>query len=181
MNFMVGSEKNLHGAWVAVQVKPNHERSVQLQLAARSYEVFLPTLKESPRLGSPDVERCTALFRGYLFCRYVSGNPYRIVTSCGVIRIVGPPNSPVPVPEMEIEAIKRVVASGAKFNSSPFVQEGDPVVLVSGPLRGIEGVVVHIDNRFRVHVAITILHRSLAVEVSPQDCEPLRSSMRKTM
>ena len=49
----------------------------------------------------------------------------------------------------------------------PFLQQGQRVCIEAGPLRGTEGVVLRVAGSQRLIVSITMLHRSVAVEIDP--------------
>lgn len=156
----------LEGAWVAIQVRVNREWTVAEELARHGYEHFLPTYDARPatrrrRPASP-------LFPGYLFCRYTLLNPFRIVQVTDVRRIVGMGHIPLPVPEDEVESIRRVLSLGAYSEPWRFLEIGQRVKISHGPLRGIEGILISVRNSLRVVVAVTLLRRAVAVEVEAE-------------
>jgi transcription antitermination factor NusG len=111
------------------------------------------------------VER--ALFAGYVFCRVVSDRVAKIVTTPGVIRIVGDGSGPLPVACDEIAALQRVVAASVTVEPWEFLQAGQRVRVIDGPLRDSEGIVLRTMNRHRLIVSVSLLQRSVAVEVNP--------------
>jgi transcription antitermination factor NusG len=134
-------------------------------MVARGYEVFLPSYHDHRRWSDrvKRVER--ALFPGYVFCREYEQSLPKLVTSPGVIRIVGDQRQPVAVPENEIRAIQRIVNTRLKAEPYQFLKRGDHVVVDHGPLRGTEGIVVVIKNRHRLVVSIALLQRAVSVEI----------------
>jgi transcription antitermination factor NusG len=82
-------------------------------------------------------------------------------------------NVPAVVSEEEIEAICKIVNS--KFCTEPceFLPTGQRVRINSGPLRGVEGVLVSGTDFSKVVVSINALQRSMAVEVFNSDLIPL--------
>ena len=100
--------ESLEGAWVAVQVRANRERTVASDLERHGYAPFLPTYRFRQSPHASGLRR--ALFPGYLFCAYTLANPYRILQSPGVVRIVGIGREPMAVPTSEVEAIMRITA-----------------------------------------------------------------------
>jgi len=152
-------------AWFAVHVKRRSERSVAVILENKGYVQFLPT-----RPGRSDRSAHGAdqpLFPGYVFCRFDSSVRGPIVTTPGVIRIVGFGDGPAAIPNTEIEAIQMIGKSGLPVEPHPYVQNGDRVRISDGPLRGLEGKVIAVEQKNLFVVSVTLLQRSVAVEVSP--------------
>lgn len=169
----------LDGAWVAVQVRPRSERVVGAQLENGGYEYFLPLYETEQRgRGTPSA---APLFPGYVFCRYMVANPHQIVRLSAVVRLVGTSRGPVPVPDEEIDAIRRV--SGLQLRMEPWrgYAPGQRVRVVTGPLAGIEGLLVGVRNRWKLLLTVTLLQQGVAVEVRACDVEaaaPRRSDLR---
>ena len=88
-----------------------------------------------------------------------------IVTTRGFISVVGTGNTAIPVPDEEIDAIKIAIRSGFPTQPLPFVGVGTRVFIERGPLAGVEGIALKVDNKFKLVVSITLLQRSLAVEI----------------
>ncbi len=151
--------------WYAVQTRPRNEPFVSAMLCSKGYEVFLPQSRSSgvARAGSASVDQ--ALFPGYLFCWVPQEAPGRIVTTPGVIRILGVGGRPTPLPVEEIENIRRAVDSGIQVNPWPRLEEGDEVEVLNGPLAGCSGILVRWRSINRIIISVAMLHRSIAVDV----------------
>lgn len=151
--------------WFALQVRTRHERCVADYLAGKGYEWFLPLYKCRKRWSDRVKEVETPLFPGYLFCRLDPQERLPILKTPGVIQIVGSNRSLVPVDESEIVAIQRIVASGLPNRPWPFLHTGDTVQIQCGPLRGLQGVLVSFKGNCRLVLSLTLLQRSVAVEI----------------
>jgi transcription antitermination factor NusG len=90
-----------------------------------------------------------------------------VLTSAGVVGIVGIGRTPEPIEEAEIDAIRLVLRSGLPVLPWPFVHPGDKVQVECGPLRGLQGVVESIKDQCRLVVSVTLLQRSISVELDP--------------
>jgi transcriptional antiterminator NusG len=151
--------------WLVVQTKTRAERSVALILEYKGYGVFLPTY----RAGSyavPDTSPERVLFAGYLFCHLNPSATGLIVATPGVVRIVGG------IEPEEIERLKTVVHSGVKIQPWPKLENGDPVEVIRGPLRGCRGIYVSSNDRTHFLIEVTILQRSVSVELDPESIQP---------
>jgi transcription antitermination factor NusG len=160
-------------SWYALQVRYQHEHFVATVLKGKGYHHFLPTWRRRRRWCDRIVETDSPLFPGYVFCHFdAHDRRVPIVTTPGVVRIVGAPNGPLPVDDAEIAAIQRVVASGAAAGPWPFVKVGERIRIQRGALAGIEGILVEVKNRRRLIVSVTLLQRSIHVDIDSAEVRP---------
>jgi len=160
---------SLDGAWVAVQVRANHEDIVAEQLVLRGYESFAPSSRLPSVVGEHRRPQKTPLFPGYLFCRYRPSHEHKIVEASSVIRIVGICGIPVAIPDEEISAIRTIVKSSIETEPWPTLGLGQRVRVCRGPLAGTLGTLVEAKNRTRLIIGVALLHKYIAVEVAVTD------------
>ncbi len=79
--------------------------------------------------------------------------------------IVGAGSVPIKIDEREIAAIRVVVRSGLATQKWPFVALGSTVYVSGGPLNGLTGILTNADKVDRLVISVTMLQRSLAVEI----------------
>jgi transcription antitermination factor NusG len=171
------SELNLPTAelpWFALQVRSRRESLVADYLGGKGYELFLP-LHADRRHWADRVKDVEApLFPGYLFCQFDPQNRLPILKTPWVIRVVGFNHTPAPVEVTEINAIRTLVASGLPSQQCSYLGIGDTVRIDSGPLRGLKGVLSNFKGNRRLVVSITLLQRSVAVEIDSALVTPER-------
>ncbi len=153
------------GAWYALRVKPNWEKRVAQQLRGKGYEGFLPAYRVRRRWSDRWKELDVPLFPGYVFCRLSPQHQTPVLQTAGVILVVGFGGKPAPVRDEEIAALQRIVASGLEAGPWPYLQVGRKVRIEDGPLAGVEGILLEIRPRNKLVVSVTLLQRSVAVEV----------------
>ena len=154
-----------HFPWFALQVRTRQEASVAQQLNGQGYEQFLPLYKVRKRWSDRIKEVNAPLFPGYLFCRFNPQDRLPILKTPGVIQIVGFNNGPAAVDEAEIHSIQTLVAAGVPHQPWPFLAAGDRVRIESGPLLGLEGILIDVKRSHRLVLSVTLLQRSVAVEI----------------
>ena len=162
--------------WFAVRVRSNCERTVATLLEQKGYQRFLPTCQVRTRWSDRIKTSDRILFPGYVFCSF---NPcYRlpILSTPGVLHLVGVGKEPVPVPEVEMSALWTSLQSGAAVGPWPYLQSGDRVIVERGALAGVEGIVTHFKGGCRLVVSIAMLQRSIAAEIERDWVRPLRRS-----
>jgi transcription termination/antitermination protein NusG len=159
--------------WFALRVRPNYEKPVAAALRGKGFQEFLPLI-ESRRQWSDRVKVMNLpLFPGYLFCRLNLDERMPLLTTPGFLYLVGVGRNPEPVDESEIEAIQSVLRSGLPVTPWPSLMVGQKVRLKHGPLRGLEGVLTKIANQHRMYVAVSLLKRSISIEVAPEWIDPI--------
>jgi len=164
--------------WLALRVKSRSEKVVSTIARNKGFEEFLPVYecrqRWSDRLKSVEFP----LFPGYVFCRLDPRHRLPLLTIPGVLQFVGIGKTPVPIDDEEIIAIQSAVKSGLSSEPWPFLEAGQRVRLEDGPLAGLEGFLVEVRKQYRVVVSVTLLKRSVAVEIDREWVAPLDPSGR---
>ena len=88
------------------------------------------------------------------------------MTTPGVFSIVGNGSEPESISVPEIDALKRIIELRCMPVPWPYVLSGQKVCLESGPLQGVQGVVVDGSGGKWLVVSVELLQRSVAVKVS---------------
>jgi len=88
---------------------------------------------------------------------------------------VGAGNTLISIPDVEIEAIRRVVNSGLYSEPWKFLQVGQAVIVNRGALSGVQGTLVSVGRGMRLLVSIALLGRAVAVEVDADTVSPISS------
>jgi transcription termination/antitermination protein NusG len=164
----------VHGApWYALRVRPNYEKPVAAALRGKGFQEFLPLIRSKRQWSDRVKIMDLPLFPGYLFCRLNLEERLPLLTTPGFLYLVGVGKNPEPVNETEIAGIQAVLRSGLTVTPWPNLVVGQKVRLRHGPLRGLDGVLTRIANRHRIYVSVTLLKRSISVEVDPEWVQPV--------
>ena len=150
--------------WFAIQVKPGLEFNIASMLKSKGYEEFVPTYR-SEKNGRGSSER--PFFSGYVFCRFDPTVRAPIVTTPGVIRVVGYGRTPASLSDSEMQAVRTVASSNLPAKPHAYIASGQRVRIREGPLRGVEGDIAQTGDRQCLVVSVSLLQRSIAVEVEP--------------
>lgn len=150
--------------WYALHTRYQHEKVVAQILAHKQFDVFLPQYTAIHHWKDRDRRLSLPLFPCYLFIRGRLERRLDILTTPGVVGWVGV-GGPSVIPADEMEAVRRVVERIDKVEPHPYLACGDRVRVRTGPLAGMEGVLVRKKNLYRLVLSVEILQRSAAVEV----------------
>lgn len=161
---MTACNPAIHFPWYALKVRTRSEVFVGKCLFHKSYETFVPTYPEAKEYSDRIKKVESALFPGYIFCRLDPERRLPILTTPGVEYIVGPDREPQEIPEAEIDGIMRAVKDG-NAKPWPYLKAGDRVRVKLGAFAGVEGLLVSEKGTDRLVLSVTMLRRSVAVEM----------------
>jgi transcription antitermination factor NusG len=157
--------RNQQWPWFAILARTGREKSATLLLENSGYECYLPVSKYTRKWSDRMKQIEVPLFPGYFFCRMNPHNRLPVLMTPNVMQIVGVGKTPIPVEEEEIAAIQCAGKSGLPTMPWPHMQIGHVARIEEGPLRGITGIVVKIKSGMKLVLSVSLLQRSVAVEV----------------
>ena len=113
------------------------------------------------------------LFPGYLFVHIPLRERLRVLEVPGVARLVGFSGMPTALNENDVECLRRGLVQGASAQPHPYLSAGRRVRVIAGPLQGAEGTLVKRKGNLRVILSMDLIKRSVIVDVSEADLEPV--------
>lgn len=159
--------------WYAVYTRHQHEKSVAASFSRNGIEVFLPLYDVVRRWKDRTMHLSLPLFSCYVFLRGGIERRANVLSTPGVHSIVKIGNQLATIPDAELDAIRRAVEGHLPVEPHPFLRIGDRVRVKSGPLIGIEGILMRKKHSFRLILSAHVLEKSIAVEVDAFSIEPL--------
>jgi transcription antitermination factor NusG len=151
--------------WFALQTKPKSERKVERLLLQKGYECFTPTYRRKRKWSDRMVEIDFPLFPGYVFCRFNTSVLGKAISTQGVVKIVGFGGNPTEVAVEEINALQLLAQSDFLREPWKYLPEGTPVVVETGPLAGVQGIICAGENKRQLVISVTLLQRSVAIQL----------------
>ena len=151
--------------WFALSVKSRHEKIVTQLLTNKGFETFLPLYTRRHQYARRAREFELPLFPGYLFCQFDAGACLPILTTPGVLRVVGSGRAPIPVDTGEIVALQKAIAAKVTMTPHPYWRLGQRVRITSGALAGVEGSVVSGKQPMKLVLSVSLLQRSVLLEI----------------
>src|SRR3954452_10840241 len=159
--------------WFAIWTKSKQENRVTAILSNKNFDVFYPVYRVHRRWSDRTVQTELPLFPGYVFCRLDVLKRLPVLTTPGVVGILGSSTEPVPVADHEIEAVQAILRSGQRPEPCPFIREGQRIRVIDGSLEGQQGILLKKKNECRLIVSVTMLQRSVSVEIDHHSIEAL--------
>jgi len=163
-------------SWFALQVRSRWEAATADLLRGKGLETLLPTYVTKRKWSDRVKVVESPLFPGYVFCRFDIHNRLPVLITPGVISVVGSGKTPVPVDDAEILSIQAAIGSGVHLEPWPYVEIGERVRIKQDVLDGMEGILTSFKGSHRVIISVTLLRRSVALEIDRARIMPLEPS-----
>lgn len=157
------------GRWWVLHTRSRHEKAVASVLEGRRIRHYLPLVRTERSYGRRRVDVDLPLFPSYLF---LCGG----ADACDVAWKSNKVAQILDVEDQEqirreLHQIYRVVESGQPVDLYPSLREGRRCRIKSGPLRGVDGVVLQRRKRWRMYIAATLLGQSAMIEIDAANLE----------
>jgi transcription antitermination factor NusG len=165
--------------WYALQTKPKNERKVEQLLRQKGYECLTPTYRLKRKWSDRTVEIDFPLFPGYVFCRFIPSALGKAILTQGVIKIVGFGGKPAEVAIEEVEALNLLAQSNLLREPWKYLPDGTLVLIETGPLTGVQGIICADGNKQQLIISITLLQRSVAIKLDEGTVISVITDMRK--
>jgi transcription antitermination factor NusG len=100
-----------------------------------------------------------------VFCSFDVHNRLPVLITPGVISVVGRGKTPVPIDDAEILSLQAAIGSGLHIEPWPYIEIGERVRIKDDGLDGMEGILTSFKGNQRVVISVTLLRRSVALEI----------------
>ncbi len=157
--------------WHALFTRHQHEKFVASSLSSKGHEVYLPLYRSVHRWKDRVKELWLPLLSCYVFIQGGMDRRLQIVSTPGILQIVGWAGRPAIVPIEQLDAIRRMIESSLGVEPHPFLNCGDRVRVIKGPLVGLEGILARMKGSVRLVVSMEMLGRSASVEIDRWDVQ----------
>jgi transcription antitermination factor NusG len=158
-------------AWYVLKTRVGGELAAAANLRYREFAPYCPMQKERRRYTDRIKIVESAVFPGYVFCRFNVQQKLPVISCPGVEYIVGFADGPTPVPEEELDNVRRMIDSGASAVKS--LSPGERVRVTHGPLEGVEGILVRDSAGDRLVVSINLLNRGASLHINQDQVCPV--------
>jgi transcription antitermination factor NusG len=173
---MATTENHLcDSSWYALYTRHQHEKMVDQVLTNKGFDTFLPLYATTHNWKDRTKSLTLPLFPCYVFLKGGIERRLQILTTPGIYGLVSSAGQPAAIPDIEIDAIRRVVESGARVEAHPYLKCGNWVRVKSGPLAGVEGILVRKKNISRLVLSVEILGTAAAIEVEAFQVEEVNA------
>jgi transcription antitermination factor NusG len=166
--------------WYACMTRSRAEKRVERMLADAGVEAFLPLLETERKWKDRSKKVPLPIFPGYVFARFNLGDVHGVLKIPGVATILRPNGYATPVREEEIESVRHMIRGVERTGVVPtdvdYMEVGEEVVVVAGPFKGMQGVLLEDRGQARVVVAIAALRQAKSVVVAREAVRRLKKA-----
>jgi transcription antitermination factor NusG len=153
--------------WYAFRVRSRHEKLVSASLRGKGYEEFLPLSRSKRRWADRSKTIEMPLFPGYIFCDTERSEIGKIRCTPGIVDVIRAGSTPLPASRCEIEGLRKAMEAELPLENWPYIDPSTTghVRITSGPLTGLDGVLVEVRGKERLILSVDLLRRSVLVEL----------------
>jgi len=160
--------------WHIFYLRPRAENRVYRTLTNLNYEVFWPVI-QSIRIWKNRQRKKIKLplFPNYLFVYTYAHELYWIKCLPQVVSYVSCGGKPSTLSDKEVEGIRRMLGLGREIIVETKFSKGERVRIVSGPLKGYEGVLVKQHSKTRFGIQFKAINHTIFIDIDQLDLEKL--------
>jgi len=151
--------------WYALYTRHQHEKAVTQVLTRKGFEILLPLYESVRRWKDRTKVLSLPLFTCYVFLKGGLERRWEVLNTPGIYELLSSGGQPIAIPTAEIDAIQQVMKSGLRLEPHRLLKIGERVRIKSGPLAGLQGLLVRQKNVYRLVISVEMLGRAAAVEV----------------
>ncbi|MCK4662494.1 MAG: UpxY family transcription antiterminator [Bacteroidales bacterium] len=152
--------------WFAIYTKPRAEKKTYSKLTNKGIETYLPLQKTLKQWSDRKKWVEEPLFRSYIFVKVVEKEYLEVLKTNGVVYFVSFERKKVPVPDSQIQAIKRLLSNEIEFEVTTEKYDiNDSVEIIYGSLKGIQGTLIEYRGKRKVLIKVDSISQGLLIDI----------------
>lgn len=162
-------QRNWYALFVVTGDEDNVKERLLYKLNQSDLKVVVPKRRLRERKGGIWDTKIRTLFPGYILLNgEIQIKEYELLKNVpGVIKLLGDKNMPVEISWYEMDIIKRLICDNEVIECSSIKLENQKIIVVDGPLLGLDGHIETIDKRKgRAKVRLNLMGEPRMVELS---------------
>ena len=160
-------------SWYAVHTMARHEKRIAAQFEEKSVFTFLPLLHQVHTWSDRRKVVEIPMFSCYAFVHMVQTVEERlkVLRTPGVLGFVGSERQGTPIPDEQIESLRKAISEKLPCLPHPFISVGKRVRICGGSLNGVEGILMRQGADQSLIISVELLQRSVSIRVEGYDIE----------
>lgn len=155
--------EEMAGTWWVAHTKSRNEKSLAWDLLKRGTSYFLPMIEKVRVLRGRKVKSIMVLFSGYLFFCGSEDERYRAMTTNRIASTIEVTDQDRLIKELSY--IQTAMSGPKQLDPFAYLQAGRRCVVMAGPLKGIEGLLVRRKNIDRLVLRVQVLGQAVSTEI----------------
>jgi transcriptional antiterminator RfaH len=165
------SIQDFEGQWWVVHTRSRNEKALAQDLISKDISYFLPMSWKVSRKSRRTIRSFLPLFSGYLFFCGKEDERVELLKTNRVANLIEVDNQQKLLDELV--QVNQALQSGAPLTPHNYIKKGQRCRVISGPLMGMEGIVVRSNNAVRLVLQIDMLGQAASVEIDVDMIEVL--------
>ncbi|WP_460184366.1 transcription termination/antitermination protein NusG [Thermopirellula anaerolimosa] len=160
------------GPWWVIYTLARREKVFFRRLREMGVRHYCPLVPHRVKLGDGRIRTSwNPLFAGYVFLQGDDADRQKALTTNCVSRCLVVRDCEQLV--RDLRRIRQAIESGLPVTPQDKLEPGEPVRIRSGPLAGLEGVIVNRRGKHHLIVMVSFIQKGASVELDVVDVEPL--------
>ena len=159
------------GEWFVLHTRSRQEKSLAADLTAMGVGCFLPMMRQVRYYGKRKMKVRLPIFPGYLFLRGTRDEAFEADRTRRVAQIITVADQAQI--DAELHNLHLALDREAPLDPHPYLREGLPVEVRSGPFRGLRGVIERRTRADRLLLQIDMLGRGMSLEIDVDLLDPI--------
>ena len=152
--------------WFVAYTYPNAEKKINSQLIMQNIDTYLPLQKVIRQWSRGKKQLEVPLFPNYIFVKVTPKQWSHVLSVPGIVRFVTSEKKPAVISEGEINTVKMLLSEQYEVCiDNEGLDIGNKVKVITGPLMGMEGVLVGKRGEKRFVVNLKSLDRVLSISI----------------
>ncbi len=157
------SIRDFSGQWWVVHTRSRNEKALAHDLMSKNVSYFLPMSWKVRRRSRRTIRSFLPLFSGYLFFCGQEDQRVELLKTNRVANLIEVIDQETLLDELV--QIAQALRSGAPLTPHKYLKAGQKCRVITGPLIGLEGIVVKTKNAIRLVLQIDMLGQAASVEI----------------
>jgi len=159
------------GNWHVARVKSRREKALANYLFKQSIAYYLPLVSKRQASKKRVRYSLAPVFPGYLFMRTDTTGRYNALRTNHISRVIEVRDPDTLMRELRM--IHQALSADKPIYPVELIKTGQHVRVKSGPMKGIEGIVIRKDKKYRIVLTVTSIMQSISIEVDADTVEPI--------
>jgi len=152
--------------WYALYTTPRAEKKVAERFERTNISYYLPLQKKLKKWSDRKKWVEEPLFKSYIFVNISEADYFNVLNTYGVVKFVTFSGQAVPIPEREIDTIKKLLMEFPDdLEVVENIEPGTPIEVIAGPMMGVKGELVEYRGEKRAAIKVEYVNQIILVNI----------------
>jgi transcription antitermination factor NusG len=159
--------------WKVIRTRSRAEKKVKVAIERfEEVNVFLPLQKKIKKWSDRYKKVEEPLFSGYIFLQFTERFRYEVLNTTGVAKILTFEGNDATISAQQIQALRTLDLEVNEVEvADKDLEIGDPVLIKSGPFKGMIGAISRNPSKGKLLIEIDVLGKCLSIELGKTKIE----------